>query len=38
MEDDAFINLDDKVVEMDQVTSILRMVWMITSQILKQLS
>jgi hypothetical protein len=35
MEDDAFINLDDKVVEMDQVTSILRMVWRITSQILK---
>jgi hypothetical protein len=35
MEDDAFINLDDKVVEVDQVTSILQMVWRITSQILK---
>jgi hypothetical protein len=35
MEDAAFINLDDKIVEVDQVTSILQMVWRITSQILK---
>jgi hypothetical protein len=35
MEDAAFINLDDKIVEVDQVTSIVQMVWRITSQILK---